>query len=78
MSYAQQIPVTKSDTVDIRPGFVAWALWIGDAGDGTLRVTTELGVVVNYASVATGLMPIRVRRVHNTGTGAADIVALAP
>lgn len=78
MSYAQQIPVTKSDTDDIRPNFVAWELWIGDPGNGTLRVTTELGDVVDYASVPAGRLPIRVRRVHSTGTGCDDIVAWAP
>lgn len=78
MSYAQQVPVTKSDTADIRTGFVSAELWIGTAGDGTLRVTAETGEVVNYVAVPVGRFPIRVRRVHNTGSGVSNIVAWAP
>jgi hypothetical protein len=78
MSYAQQVAVTKSDTLDIRPGFVAWELWIGTAGDGTLRVTAETGEVVNYTSIPAGRLPIRVKRVHATGSGVSNIVAWAP
>jgi hypothetical protein len=78
MSYGQQIAVTPNDDEDIRPGFVAAALWIGDDGDGTLRVTTENYEVVNYTAVPVGEFPIRVRRVHQTGTGVDNIVAWAP
>jgi len=78
MSYGQQVPVTLSDTADIRRGFVAASLWIGAAGDGTLRVTSEAGEIVNYTAVPTGEFPIRVTRVHNTGTGVSNVVAWAP
>lgn len=78
MSYAQQVAVTKSDSADIRTGFVSSELWIGTAGDGTLRVTAETGEVVNYTSVPTGRFPIRVKRVHSTGSGVSNIVAWAP
>jgi len=77
MSYALQIPVTKSDTVDIRAGFVSSELWIGTAGDGTLRVTAETGEVVNYAAIPVGRLPIRVKRVHSTGSGVSNVVAWA-
>jgi len=78
MSYAQQVAVTKSDSLDIRPGFVSSELWIGTAGDGTMRVTAETGEVVNYVSIPAGRLPIRVRRVHSTGSGVSNVVAWAP
>jgi len=78
MSYAQQLPVTPSDSADIRAGFISSELWIGGAGSGTLRVTAQTGEVVNYAGVTVGRFPIRVSRVHSTGTTVTSIVAWAP
>jgi hypothetical protein len=76
MSYRQAIPVTKSDTADIAPGFVADALWIGTPGTGTLSVVMEDGKTVDFAGVPVGKIDLAVRRVMSTGTNATNIVAL--
>ena len=64
--------ITLSDSVENRFRF----LWIGTAGDGTLRVTTEEGSVLNFAGVPVGVFPISVKLVHDTGTGVSDVVGL--
>jgi len=65
------LEVTPDDATDLAT--VARGLWIG-AG-GTLRITTERGTVLNFASVSAGLFPFAARRVHATGTTATGIVA---
>lgn len=45
-------------------------LYIGTAG------TTAHGSVVNFGSVAAGILPLQTVRVHSTGTDASNIVAL--
>ncbi|HUF56671.1 MAG TPA: hypothetical protein VMM55_08950 [Thermohalobaculum sp.] len=50
------------------------ALYVGGAGD--LRVTMAGGQTVTFANLAPGILPVRVRRVHATGTTASGIVAL--
>lgn len=50
-------------------------LWVG--GAGTLRVTLVGGSQLDFAGVPAGiLLPLRVQRVHATGTTATGIVAL--
>jgi len=50
------------------------ALWIGIPGD--LRVTMGSGQIVSFANVPAGMLPLRVVRVHETGTTAGNIVAV--
>lgn len=69
-NYADQ--VIPSDTVDLP--YVSRSLYIGVAGD--IRVTTVGGSIVTFRGHPVGYMPGRVRRVHATGTTAADIVAV--
>jgi hypothetical protein len=76
MSYRQALPVTKSDSADIAPGFVSDALWIGTPGTGTLSVIMEDGKQADFAGVPVGKIDLAVRRVLNTGTNATNIVAL--
>lgn len=51
-------------------------LWIGTAGDGTLKVTTEDGSVLSFVGVTAGFFPISTTLVWDTGTGVSDIVGL--
>ena len=64
--------VTKNDAADLP--FVARNLYVGTAGD--LRVTLLSGAVVTYKNVPAGYEKQgRFKRVWDTGTTAADIVA---
>lgn len=76
MSYRTAYAVTKSDTDDIRASDLSDALWIGTPGDGTLSVIMSDGTTVAFAGVPAGLLPIAVKRVRSTGTGATNILAL--
>ena len=76
MNYRTAYPVTKSDTVDVRAGDKSDALWIGTPGDGTLAVIMADGQSAAFAGVPAGLLPISVKRVMSTGTGASAIVVL--
>ncbi len=76
MSYRQALPVTKSDTADIAPGFVSDALWIGTPGTGTLSVIMEDGKQADFVGVPVGEIRLSVRRVLSTGTNATNINAL--
>ena len=64
--------VTPSDSVDLSE--VTTAIYIGVAGD--MQVTMLNGEVVLFSNFAVGWQPIRVRRVWNTNTTAAKIVAV--
>ena len=75
-SYLEAAAVTPDNDADL-PGGTCGGLWIGTAGDGTLRVITSQGTQVDFAAVASGaLLKLAVRRVMQTGTGASEIVAL--
>lgn len=52
------------------------SLFIGGAGSGNLKVTTEDGNVVAFAGVPIGFFPVAVSRVWSTGTDVTDIVGL--
>ena len=52
------------------------ALWIGTAGDGTLRITTANGKVLNFAGVPVGMFPMATSIVHTTGTGVSNVVGI--
>jgi hypothetical protein len=76
MNYRSAYPVTKSDTADVRAGDKSDALWIGTPGDGTLAVIMTDGQTVSFVGVPVGILPISVKRVLATGSGASGIVAL--
>lgn len=67
------IPVTKSDTVDIKKG--SRALYVGVSGDLVVRAVGS-DTNVTFKAAAVGYHPIEASRVMATGTTAADIVAL--
>ena len=52
------------------------ALWIGTAGDGTLRITTANGKVLNFVGVVAGMFPMATTIVHTTGTGVSNVVGI--
>lgn len=62
--------VTPSDSDDLPR--VTRALYIGTAGNA--RVTLASGTVANFAGLAVGWHPVRVSRIHATGTTAANII----
>ncbi|MGR3465599.1 spike base protein, RCAP_Rcc01079 family [Limimaricola sp.] len=63
--------ILPDDGADL--GHVSRALHLGTPGD--LRVTMKGGQVVRFAGLGAGWHPLRVSRVHATGTTAGDIVA---
>lgn len=70
---AEAEAVTPDDDNDLAGG-VTRALYVGTEGD--LAVMTARGNVVTFRNAAGGYHPLRVIRVLDTGTTAADIVAL--
>lgn len=64
--------VTPDDSNDL--AMASRALFIG--ASGSLRVTMVGGTTLDFTSVPTGVLPLRVKRVHAAGTGASAIVAL--
>lgn len=65
--------VTPSDAQPL--GHVTRALWVG--GAGRLRVEMMGGGAIVFEGIAQDtLLPIRVRKVFETGTTATDLVAL--
>lgn len=62
--------VAPDDATDLP--YVTRALHVGAGGD--LRVTLSGGTTVTFAGLSAGWHPIRVARVHATGTTAAGIV----
>ncbi|MEM7422130.1 MAG: hypothetical protein AAF334_00325 [Pseudomonadota bacterium] len=65
-------PVVPNDGADL--AVTSRALYLGSSGD--VRVTTAGGTVVTFAAAPVGMLPVRVSRVHATGTTAANIVAV--
>lgn len=65
--------VTLSDSTDLPTA--ARSLYIGNGGD--VKVTTTGGDEVTFGGIPSGsILPVRVKRVHNTGTNASGIIAL--
>lgn len=64
--------VTPDDGTDL--AVTSRALFVGFAGD--LTVTMASGVIVTFPNAPEGVLPVRVARVHATGTTAAGIVAI--
>ena len=70
---ADGAPIVPSDAADLP--VVSRGVWVGTGGD--LSVELAEGGTVVLAGVPGGtLLPLRVRRVRATGTGAGDLVAL--
>lgn len=65
--YNRAEAVTKSDAADI-PGGLTDALYVGTGGTMTVVFQDDSTCAM---TVAAGLLPIRVKRVNNTGTAAA-------
>lgn len=63
---------TPNDSTDLP--VTSRAIYVGTAGD--LRVTTAGGDVVTFANLQAGILPMRVKRIHATGTTAGDIVVI--
>lgn len=66
--------VTPSDSVELT--YVSRALWVGQAGDVTVKM--RRGMNLTFANVPAGtLLPVEARMVLDTGTDSGlDIVAL--
>lgn len=75
MRYAKQIPVTKSDTVDIAQGSLVDAIFVGGAGNIVLVFEDNTTMTVT-AVAANTLLPFAVKRVNSTSTTATAITAL--
>ncbi|TJV71048.1 MAG: hypothetical protein E5X76_17835 [Mesorhizobium sp.] len=66
------VAVTPNNTADLAT--VPVLLWLGGAGD--LRVTMLGGETVTFVGLYAGWHPMRVTRVHATGTTATNIVGV--
>lgn len=67
------VPVTPDDDDELE--YVTRAIYVGDGGD--LAVVLQDSGTVTFANVPTGTtLPIRVKKVLNTGTVATAIIAL--
>ena len=64
--------VVPSDSTDLT--ITSRAIYVGTSGD--LRVTTASGSIVTFSNVPEGILPMRVSRVHASGTTATGIVAI--
>ena len=64
--------VTPDDGVDLP--ISSRAIYVGTSGDVT--VTMVGGATVTLKNVPVGVLPLRVARVHATGTSATDLVAV--
>lgn len=71
------VAVTPSDSAEVSNGGVfPRALYIGVGGDVTVDMA-ETGTDILFKNTQSGqVLPIRVKKVKETGTGATDIVAL--
>ena len=64
--------VTPSDSVDIKR--LSRFIWVGGTGD--LKVDLANGETVTLKAVPVGMLALRCKRVHSTGTTASEILAL--
>jgi hypothetical protein len=65
--------VTASDTVDLPAG--SSSLSFSNTGSQTLHITTLGGEDITITGLASGMWPIRAKRVWSTGTTVTNIVA---
>lgn len=66
----QAQPVVPDDNTDLL--YLTRALYVGVAGD--VKVTLAGGAVATFAAMTAGWHPLRVARVHATGTTATHII----
>ena len=66
------VPVTPDDTEDLKRAARA----IRAQGDGTIRITSGLGMVRDTFITAGEILPVYATRIHATGTTATGIEAL--
>lgn len=64
--------ITPNDSIDLPT--TSRALYVGTGGD--ISLTMAGGHTVTLRNVAGGFVPLRVSRIHATGTTATDIVAV--
>ncbi len=69
------LEVTPNDSADLTGGPYR-SLYVGGAGDGTLKVTMRSGTVLTFTGIGVGYHPLSVSRVWLTGTGVTGIRAL--
>lgn len=75
--YNRYAAITKSDTADIPQGPTD-AIFIGSTAGGAIVVAVlENNQTVQFTTCIAGtILPIRAKRINNTTTTAADLVAL--
>jgi hypothetical protein len=66
--------ITPSDTNELP--FVTRAIYVGGTGDITLRLADDTGSQIIKAVAVGSMLPLRVRQVFATGTGATLLVGL--
>jgi hypothetical protein len=66
--------ITPSDTTELP--FVTRAIYVGGSGDLTVRLAGDTAQVTLKAVAVGTMLPIRVRQVYVTGTGATLLVGL--
>ncbi len=67
-------PVTPNDDADLPKG-ICRAIYVGVAGNLSVTLARRSSPTL-YQNLPVGIHPLRVRRVHATGTAAGGIVAL--
>ena len=66
--------ITPSDTNELP--FVTRSIYVGGAGDITLRLAGDISSQVFKAVPVGTMLPLRVRQVFATGTGATQLVGM--
>jgi hypothetical protein len=66
--------IVPSDTTELP--FVTRAVYVGAAGDITLRLAGDTGSQSIKAVPVGAMLPLRVRQIYATGTGASQLVGL--
>jgi hypothetical protein len=66
--------ITPSDTLELP--FVTRAVYVGAAGDITLRLAGDTGSHIIKAVAVGTTLPIRARQIYATGTVASQLVGL--
>jgi hypothetical protein len=64
--------IVPSDTTELP--FVTRAVYVGAAGDITLRLTDDTGSVTLKAVPVGTMLPVRARQIYATGTVASQLV----
>lgn len=73
-TYGTAIAIAPDDNKNYQP--MLHALYVGVTG--SVAVETSDGTVVNFVAVPAGtILPLQIRKVKSTGTGASSLVGLA-